>query len=77
MADQLADLQRQLDAKQQAYNVACRQGDESKSSDCVEIEDTINQIREQITNIDQKIDENKSDLDQLSKNNLIGGFSLA
>jgi hypothetical protein len=77
MADQLADLQRQLDAKQQAYNVACRQGDESKSSDCVEIEDTINQIREQITNIDQKINENKSDLDQLSKNNLLGGFSLA
>lgn len=77
MADQLAALQRQLASKQQAYNAGCKQGGESKSPDCVEIQDAINEIQEQMTTIQQKIDKNKSDLDQLSKNNLIGGFSLA
>lgn len=77
MADQLAALQRQLASKQQAYNAGCKQGNESKSPDCMEIQDAINEIQEQMTTIQQKIDKNKSELDQLSKNNLIGGFSLA
>jgi len=77
MADQLAALQRQLASKQQAYNAGCKQGDESKSPDCMEIQDAINEIQEQMTTIQQQFDKNKSDLYQLSKNNLIGGFSLA
>jgi len=77
MADQLAALQRQLASKQQAYNVGCKQGNESQSPDCVEIQNAMNEIQEQMSTIQQQVDKNKSDLEQLSKNNLIGGFSLA